>query len=84
MRATPDSTVLPIEQTELVTWFERDRAHVALCDVNSDGNAILEFWDSDVAELVEDGFLNPRDWHGSLYEYAAYLGELPSAEAGAL
>ncbi|MGC1620032.1 MAG: hypothetical protein WA765_16200 [Candidatus Acidiferrum sp.] len=84
MQANSDSTAIPIEQTELQTWFERDRAHVALCDKNSDGDAILEFWDEDVAELVEDGFLNPRDWHGSLYEYAAYLGVLPGTEAGAL
>jgi len=28
----------------------------------------------DVAELVEDGFLNPRDWHRSAFEYAQHLG----------
>ncbi|MHB8755646.1 MAG: hypothetical protein ACYC92_11920 [Candidatus Acidiferrales bacterium] len=82
MRATPDYIVIPIEQTELQTWFERDRAHVELRDAQTDA-AILEFWDEDVAQLVEDGFLNPRDWRGSLYEYAAHLGVLPSTEAGA-
>lgn len=83
MRATLDSTVIPIEQTELQTWFERDRAHVELRNTKTDAT-ILEFWDEDVAELVEDGFLNPCDWHGSLYEYAAYLAVLPGTEAGAL
>lgn len=83
MRATLNSTVIPIEQTELQTWFERDRAHVELRNAQTDAT-ILEFWDEDVSELIEDGFLNPRDWHGSLYEYAAYLGLLPGAEAGAL
>lgn len=83
MRATLDSTVIPIEQTELQTWFERDRAHVELRNAQTDAT-ILEFWDEDVSELVEDGFLNPRDWHGSMYEYAAYLGVLPGTEAGAL
>jgi len=82
MQANSNSTVLPIEQTELETWFERDRAHVELRNAQTDAT-ILEFWDEDVSELVEDGFLNPRDWHGSLYEYAAYLGVLPGKEAGA-
>lgn len=83
MRATLDSTVIPIEQTELETWFERDRAHVELRNAQTDA-PILSFWDEDVQELVEDGFLNPRDWHGSLYKYAAYLGVLPGTEEGAL
>lgn len=81
MRATLDSTVISIEQTELEIWFERDRAHVELRNAQTDAT-ILEFWDSEVAELVEAGFLNPRDWHGSLYEYAVYLGVLPGTEAG--
>jgi len=82
MQANSNSTVIPIEQTTLETWFERDRAHVGLRNAQTDA-PILSFWDEDVAELVEDGFLNPRDWHGSLYEYAVYLGVLPGTEAGA-
>ena len=83
MQANSNSTAIPIEQTELEMWFERDRAHVELRNAQTDAT-ILEFWDAAVSELVEDGFLNPRDWHGSLYEYAAYLGVLPGTEAGAL
>lgn len=83
MQAKTNLTVIPIEKTQLETWFERDRAHVELRNTQT-GTPILSIWDEDVAELVEDGFLNPRDWHGSLYEYAAYLGVLPSTEGGAL
>jgi hypothetical protein len=53
------------------TWFERDRQHVEL---RKDEKTILEFWDEAVSEAVEDGFLNPRDWEGSIIEYATYLG----------
>jgi hypothetical protein len=83
MQATPNSTVIPIEQIELETWFERDRANVELRNTRTD-TTILSFWDEEVSALVEDGFLNPRDWHASLYEYAQYLGVLPTAEGGAL
>ena len=78
-----NSIVISIEQTELEIWFERDRAHVELRNAQTN-ETIMEFWDNDVSELVEDGFLNPCNWHDSLYDYAAYLGVLPRTEAGAL
>ena len=53
------------------TWFERDRAMVQLL---SDDDEIFCFWDDDVREFVEDGFLDPRDWLGSAIEYAEHLG----------
>lgn len=49
---------IPIEDTELKSWFERDREHIELRNIDS---TILEFWDEDIYQLVEDGFLNPRD-----------------------
>lgn len=57
----------------VATWFERDRAHVALYygtegDANDD--LIVEWWDQDVAQAIEDGFLNPRDFLASALEYA--------------
>jgi hypothetical protein len=64
---------VPFERTKIETWFERDRAYVALVDKKT-GEYIVEWWDEDVHSLVEDGFLDPRDWHGSAYEYANYLG----------
>ena len=77
-----NSIVISIEQTELEIWFERDRAHVELRNAQT-GATILEFWDDDVSGLVEDGFLNPRNWHDSLYDYAAYLSVIQRTEAGA-
>lgn len=44
------------ENTELHTWFERDRAHIRLQD--ECGDDVLELWDEEVQEAVEDGFLS--------------------------
>lgn len=54
------------------TWFERDRAYVGL--ENENGETILEFWDEEVREAIEDGFLDPKDFKGSIIEYAKHLG----------
>ncbi len=51
-------------------WFERDRAHVA---VHATDETVIEWWDADVFDLVEDGFLNPRAWHNGATEYAEAL-----------
>lgn len=67
---------LHIDCTQIHTWFERDRQHVELRS-KLDDKTILEFWDEAVTEAVEDGFLNPRDYHQSIYDYARYLGMLP-------
>lgn len=64
------------EETEVRTWFERDRAHVELRDSLTD-QTIVEFWDGAVSEAIEDGFLNPRDYHQSAFDYAQSLGLLP-------
>jgi hypothetical protein len=55
--------------TEINTWFERDRSHVELRNRLND-ETIVEWWDDNVAQAVEDGFLNPNDWHASAYRYA--------------
>jgi hypothetical protein len=63
--------------THLQTWFERDRAHVCLSRKDRDGDAgdtIVEWWDEAVGQSVEDGFLNPRDWHSSAFEHAKHHG----------
>lgn len=60
--------VAGIQDTKIHTWFERDRAHVELRDARTD-ETLVEWWDEDVSQAVEDGFLRPRDWHGSAYEY---------------
>ena len=64
-----------LAQTELHTWFERDRAHVELRDTRTD-RTIIEWWDEAVAEAIKDGFLDPRRYHASAYEYAQHLGLL--------
>lgn len=51
------------------TWFERDRAHVALVDKRT-GKAVIQWWDEEVAEVIEDGFLDPRNFLRSAYKYA--------------
>jgi hypothetical protein len=64
---------LPGDRYEITTWFERDRAHVALNDLDKN-KTVLEWWDEEVHDAVEDGFLDPRDWKGSAMDYARHLG----------
>lgn len=75
-----DRNNISLDDTIINTWFERDRAHVALWMKDEDGGQgrelLVEWWDEAVGEAVEDGFLNPRDWHGSAYEYAKERGML--------
>ena len=59
------------------TWFERDRSYVILYDANN--KEVIEWWDQDVQQAIEDGFLNPKDYLGSAIEYAKSLGILSSA-----
>lgn len=58
---------------ELHTWFERDRAHVELRDTTTN-KTIVEWWDEEVFEAIEDGFLDPRDLEGSATAYAEAMG----------
>lgn len=62
-------------KTEIHTWFERDRQRVELRDAETD-ETIIEWWDESVSEAVEDGFLDPSDWHGSALECAESYGLL--------
>ena len=62
-----------VHNTMLDRWSERDRAYVGLAEVGT-GHAILAVWDVDVGALIEDGFLDPRDLHGSAVWYANHLG----------
>jgi hypothetical protein len=61
-----------IEATHIETWFERDRGHLALYDSRT-GAVLAEWWDDDLRADVEDGFLDPRDYHGTAYGYAAEM-----------
>jgi hypothetical protein len=75
-----------IGDTELYTWFERDRAHIELRNRNTD-RTIIEWWDEAVDELVQDGFVSDKHWimgrlmnerglHVDVYNYARDLGIL--------
>jgi hypothetical protein len=73
---------ITIDNTVLDTWFERDRASVILYLKDEDGDpgeTIIEFWDGAVQEAIDDGFLNPRDFHRSAFEYAEQMGLLDPA-----
>ena len=62
-----------IDDLDLHTWFERDRAHVELRDPITD-ETVVEWWDDAVTEAVDDGFLDPRDWKRSAFDYARHVG----------
>ena len=68
-----------IGQTELHTWFERNRAHVELVSKKT-GETIVEWWDEDVEEASVGGFLTlhkgERALHVSAYEYAVDQGKI--------
>lgn len=67
------SESVSINNTKIDTWFERDRSYVGLID-NETEDTIIEWWDEEVQQAVEDGFLNPKDYHSSAVEYANHLG----------
>jgi len=71
---------LTIRDTELHTWFERDRAHVELRNKRTQ-KTIVEWWDEDVAEAIEDGFLDRRHLHDSAFDYAIDHGFIKGAPA---
>lgn len=78
VRKRPKILTLPMSGTRLITWFERDRAQVSLVDAATEQHTIVEWMDDDVYEAVQDGFLDPRDWHKSAYDYAVDIGALRS------
>lgn len=61
------------------TWFERDRAYIALLD--EDDRVIVEFWDEGVDQAIEDGFIDMRNLKKSLIEYAIYFDLLKEEDA---
>lgn len=69
--------------TTCATWFERDRAHVALRDEND--RDVFELWDEDVGQFVEDGFKsNRQSWHEAMVEYANAHGLRPKKLKGGM
>lgn len=73
---------LAIEDTIIATWHERDRNYLALHLKGGDdghGDTLVEWWDEDYVQAVEDGFINPRRLHESAFEYASDMGLLNPA-----
>ncbi len=63
---SPDTATL--RTTKVTTWFERDRAFVALV-TKDEQTTLVEWWDEDVGQAVEDGFLKMNDLHRTALEY---------------
>ena len=67
------------------TWFERDRAHIALATPR--GRIAFELWDEAVLDAIESGYLKPpcvprpsdRDWQPAAVQYAVDMGLIPPA-----
>jgi hypothetical protein len=74
-RALANPTRLALEDTGLSVWEERDRAHVRLYELRSD-RTLAEWWDDEVWQAVDDGFLERRNLHRSAYEYARHVGAI--------
>lgn len=58
-----------IDETRIETWFERDRANVRLVHEGDPDNDLIDIWDEEVHQAVEDGFLDPKDWYRSAYDW---------------
>lgn len=74
-----------VNNFEVETWFERDRASVILklkdgITVNEAMPDLPEWWDEDVHEAIEDGFLDPKDYLGSAHEYYVQMFLQPWAK----
>lgn len=69
------------------TWFERDRKNLTLCDELTQTD-IVELWDEDVDQALEDGYLNrptktsggDEDWVEPLLDYARSQGLMTGYE----
>ncbi len=49
-----------LQDTEIRVWQERDRFHVQLVDKRTD-KTLIEWWDEDAQEAIDDGFLDARE-----------------------
>ena len=65
-----------IADTTIRVWQERDRLHIELRDNGSD-KTLIEWWDDDAREAIEDGFLDASEAVlGSLYRFVRQQGPL--------
>ncbi len=71
--AASDPSLPPFDATHIETWFDADRAHVALYDSDS-GDLLIEWWDDDLRDAIETGALDPKNLHRSAYDHVARGG----------
>jgi hypothetical protein len=65
-----------ILDTTIRVWQERDRLHIELRD-NASGKTLIEWWDDDAREAIEDGFLDVKEAVlGSLERFVRQGGPL--------
>jgi len=70
---------LKLDDTELDSWFERDRGYIGLRDLRT-GNMVIEWRDDELKHAIEDGFLPSFSrWshdatHEAAYDYAKHIG----------
>lgn len=58
----------PAEDCKAERWGERDRLFYGL-RINGTDEYLVEFWDDDARQAVEDGFIDPTNLFASLCEY---------------
>lgn len=59
-----------LQNTSATIWQERDNIQIILYTPDQ---TLMEFYDQDVLDLIEDGFINPHNIHESMLEYYHYL-----------
>jgi len=63
----------PLSSLGCSTWFERDRQHVHLFS-GDENTTVLELWDEQITEAVQDGFLDMRRVKASMIDMAGNAG----------
>lgn len=78
---------IPGSMLEVEKWEERDRLHLELkgkAYPSMEEVTVLEAWDDDARQLIEDGFIDPRRLEASMTEYALHMGILEKTAGGYL
>ncbi len=70
-----DVTKIYVSDLDVDSWFERDRAMVAIVNRETD-ETLVEWWDEAVQELVDAGFLDVKDLKRTAIKYAIDTGAI--------
>jgi uncharacterized membrane protein (UPF0127 family) len=92
LQTTPRGGRPTREDVEVGSWVERDRIGIWITDKRTD-KVLLEWWDEDAAQMLEDGFfkagmirgqtITGREFEDSVLGYAEHIGvlERPNGKA---